>query len=112
MGMQAAFRADILANRANLLAEIDGPMLRHGLQERHGQPLMTVPRRRAERPDPELLAVVKAQALRIAELQRRLGAGSDDSGTPSSKESIGTTSLTRELRSRPVASRSIAGAKL
>ena len=38
--------------------------------------------------DPELLAVVKAQALRIADLERRLGAGSDDSGTPSSKESI------------------------
>jgi len=32
--------------------------------------------------------VVEAQALRIAELERRLGAGSDDSGTPSSKESI------------------------
>jgi transposase len=38
--------------------------------------------------DPELLAVVRGQALRIAELERRLGAGSDDSGTPSSKESI------------------------
>jgi hypothetical protein len=38
--------------------------------------------------DPELLAVMRAQGLRIAELERRLGAGSDDSGTPSSKESI------------------------
>ena len=38
--------------------------------------------------DPELLVVVKAQALRIADLERRLGAGSDDSGIPSSKESI------------------------
>ena len=38
--------------------------------------------------DPGLLAVVRAQGLRIAELERRLGAGSDDSGTPSSKESI------------------------
>jgi len=36
----------------------------------------------------ELRAVAKAQDLRIAELERRLGAGSDDSGTPSSKESI------------------------
>jgi len=36
----------------------------------------------------ELRAVVAAQGLRIAELQRRLGMGSDDSGTPSSKESI------------------------
>lgn len=38
--------------------------------------------------DPQLVAVVRAQALRIAELERRLGVGSDDSGTPSSKESI------------------------
>jgi transposase len=36
----------------------------------------------------ELLAVVKAQALRIVELERRLGSGSDDSGTPTSKDSI------------------------
>jgi transposase len=41
--------------------------------------------------DPQLLAVVKAQALRIADLERRLGAGSDDSGTPSSKEPIEAT---------------------
>lgn len=36
----------------------------------------------------ELFALVKAQGLRIAELERRLGSGSDDSGTPTSKESI------------------------
>jgi transposase len=36
----------------------------------------------------QLLAVVKAQGLRIAELERRLGSGSDDSGTPTSKDSI------------------------
>jgi hypothetical protein len=36
----------------------------------------------------ELLAVVKAQGLRIAELERRLGSGSDDSGTPTAKDSI------------------------
>lgn len=34
-----------------LLAEIDGPMLLHGLQEHHGKPLMQVPRRRADLPD-------------------------------------------------------------
>ena len=51
-------RPDLIVQiRADLLAEIDGPMLRHGLQERHGQALMAVPRLRAERPDPELLAV-------------------------------------------------------
>ena len=38
-----------------LLAEIDGPMLRYGLQEHHGRPLMTIPRVRAERPDPHRL---------------------------------------------------------
>ncbi|WP_265521587.1 HNH endonuclease [Oerskovia flava] len=39
----------------DLLAEIDGPMLKHGLQEMHNRRI-TVPRRRADRPDPELLA--------------------------------------------------------
>jgi hypothetical protein len=36
----------------------------------------------------ELQAVVHALGLQVAELQRRLGSGSDDSGTPTSKESI------------------------
>ena len=36
----------------------------------------------------ELRALVHALGLQVAELQRRLGSGSDDSGTPSSKESI------------------------
>jgi len=36
----------------------------------------------------ELRAVVGALTLRVAELERRLGSGSDDSGTPTSKESI------------------------
>ena len=39
-----------------LLDEIDGPMLRHGLQDHHGRPLMKVPGRRGDRPDPERLA--------------------------------------------------------
>lgn len=38
-----------------LLDELDGPMLRHGLQEHHGRPLMQLPRRRADRPDQERL---------------------------------------------------------
>lgn len=37
---------------AALLDEIDGPMLRHGLQEMHGREL-TLPSRRADRPDPD-----------------------------------------------------------
>lgn len=39
-----------------LLDEIDGPMLRHGLQDHHGRSLMRVPRRRAEVPDRDRLA--------------------------------------------------------
>lgn len=39
----------------DLLAETDGPMLRHGLQEMDRRPL-TLPRRRADRPDRDLLA--------------------------------------------------------
>ena len=38
-----------------LLEEVDGPMLRHGLQEMHGRTL-TLPTRPADRPDQDLLA--------------------------------------------------------
>ncbi|GEA83153.1 MAG: HNH endonuclease [Cellulomonas sp.] len=38
-----------------LMDEIDGPMLRHGLQEMHGRTL-TLPRRPADHPDRDLLA--------------------------------------------------------
>jgi putative restriction endonuclease len=49
-------RPDLVVQiRADLLTEIDGPMLEHGLKGRHGQPLMVVPRTRAERPDRDLL---------------------------------------------------------
>ena len=37
-----------------LLDEIDGPMLRHGLQEMHGTSL-TLPERRGDRPDRDRL---------------------------------------------------------
>lgn len=39
----------------DILREVDGPMLRHGIQEFHGKKLMVLPRRRTERPDPALL---------------------------------------------------------
>jgi Predicted restriction endonuclease len=49
-------RPDLVVQiRQDLLDEIDGPMLEHGLKERHDQALMVVPRARAERPDPDLL---------------------------------------------------------
>lgn len=41
--------------RQDLLEEVDGPMLRHGLQDLHGSRLMVIPSVRKERPDPELL---------------------------------------------------------
>lgn len=40
---------------ADLLAEVDGPMLRHGLQEMHGRTL-SLPERAADHPDREALA--------------------------------------------------------
>jgi putative restriction endonuclease len=40
---------------ARLLEEIDGPMLLHGLQEHHDRPLMQLPRRHADLPDPDRL---------------------------------------------------------
>lgn len=44
-----------VAINRDLLEEVDGPMLKHGLQEMHGRTL-TVPSRRADQPDRELLA--------------------------------------------------------
>lgn len=40
---------------AAVLKEIDGPMLRHGIQEFHGKPLLVLPERRTQRPDRNLL---------------------------------------------------------
>ncbi len=60
----AAYDADILgispdlvvSVRRDVLEEVDGPMLRHGLQEMHGQRLREIPSTRAARPDRERLA--------------------------------------------------------
>lgn len=41
--------------RHDLLEEVDGPMLKHGLQELHGNRLMTIPAKRRERPEADLL---------------------------------------------------------
>ncbi|MDT9592996.1 hypothetical protein RDV89_07950 [Nocardioides zeae] len=45
---------EIRVNR-DVLEEVDGPMLRHGIQEFHGKPLMVLPERRTHRPDRTLL---------------------------------------------------------
>lgn len=41
--------------RHDLLEEVDGPMLKHGLQELHGNSLMTVPKSPRQRPERDLL---------------------------------------------------------
>jgi len=48
-----------------LLDEVDGPMLRHGLQEMHGTTI-TVPRNRASKPDPDRLELRYATFLRAS----------------------------------------------
>lgn len=51
-------RPDLVVQiRADLLDEIDGPMLEHGLKERHNQRLMVLPRARSEQPDRSLLEI-------------------------------------------------------
>ncbi|MDV7177731.1 hypothetical protein R4064_08810 [Micrococcus yunnanensis] len=56
--------------RQDLLDEVDGPMLRHGLQDLHGQPLMMVPKLRANRPDRDKLvwAYDRFQAATVADV--------------------------------------------
>ncbi len=59
----AAYDAGILgiapsyevAIRHDVLAEVDGPLFEYGIKGLHGQPLMVLPQRRADRPDRDLL---------------------------------------------------------
>ncbi|MFL0535956.1 HNH endonuclease [Micrococcus luteus] len=53
LGITPDFTVEI---RQDLLDEVDGPMLRHGLQDLHGRKLMKLPTRRADRPSRENLA--------------------------------------------------------
>ena len=52
LGIAPDYRVEI--NRA-LMEEVDGPMLKHGLQEMHGTTIV-LPSRKVERPDPDRLA--------------------------------------------------------
>ena len=52
LGVSPDYR--VAVNR-DLLDEVDGPMLRHGIQEMHGREIV-LPRRRADRPDRDGLA--------------------------------------------------------
>ena len=51
LGITPAYRIEI---RSDILQEIDGPMLKYGLQAAHNQSI-NLPRHPANRPDPELL---------------------------------------------------------
>jgi putative restriction endonuclease len=52
IGVRPDLRVEVATD---VLDEIDGPMLRHGLQELHGQRLRVLPRRPADRPSQERL---------------------------------------------------------
>lgn len=52
MGITPTYEVRI---NADVLNEVDGPMLRHGIQEFHCKKLMVLPERRTERPDRSLL---------------------------------------------------------
>lgn len=52
--------------RPDLLEEIDGPMLQHGLKELHGAKLMKLPTARSERPRPDLLEIAYDKFLAAA----------------------------------------------
>ena len=61
----AAFSAGLLGIRpdmtvhirADLMREVDGPMLKYGLQEHHDKRLLVLPRAEEDRPDPKRIAV-------------------------------------------------------
>ncbi len=64
LGIRPDLRIEI---RTDILIEIDGPMLRHGLQGLQGTPLMVVPRRVEDRPNPGFLEERYAEFQRAAE---------------------------------------------
>lgn len=52
LGIRPDYTVEIAAR---VLSEVDGPMLKHGLQERHGERLMVLPALRHEWPDIDLI---------------------------------------------------------
>jgi putative restriction endonuclease len=52
LGVTPDYRVQV---RLDILDEVDGPMLKHGIQEMHGR-VLSLPSRRADRPDRDLLA--------------------------------------------------------
>lgn len=55
---------DLVVNiRPDVLVEVDGPLLEHGLKALHGDRLRVIPQHRRERPDPQLLDIHYRQFL-------------------------------------------------
>jgi len=54
LGVTPGYRVVI---RGDVLHEVDGPLLEHGLKALHGQQLRVLPNARSERPDRELLGI-------------------------------------------------------
>ncbi|WP_253182777.1 HNH endonuclease [Arthrobacter sp. SW1] len=52
LGIRPDFIVEV---REDILKEVDGPMLKHGIQGRHGERLMELPRNRREHPRKDLL---------------------------------------------------------
>jgi putative restriction endonuclease len=54
LGVDPDYRIHV---RQDVLDEIDGPMLKHGLQELDGDGLKSLPHRKVDKPDRDLLAL-------------------------------------------------------
>jgi putative restriction endonuclease len=54
LGVSPDYRVHV---NGHVLEETDGPMLKHGLQALHREPLAVLPRRQADKPDRDLLAL-------------------------------------------------------
>jgi len=63
MGIRPDYVVEI---RSDLLVEVDGPMLRHGLQERHGERLRVLPQRKHDYPAADLLEKAYASFRNVA----------------------------------------------
>lgn len=48
---------------SDILEEVDGPLLKHGLKALNGQRLRVVPRAERDKPDPEILQIHHARFL-------------------------------------------------
>lgn len=64
LGLRPTQGRPVVEIQQDLLDEVDGPMLRHGLQDLHGKPVMAMPKRRVDYPSNENLAWAYAEFTR------------------------------------------------